>query len=29
VLVWITTVVPVEDGIRAEIAEFRAVVEAA
>ena len=29
VLVWITTVVPAEDGIRAEIAEFRAVVEAA
>jgi Protein kinase domain len=29
VLVWITTVVPVDDGIRAEIAEFRAVVKAA
>lgn len=29
VLVWITTVVPAGDGIRAEIAEFRAVVEAA
>jgi hypothetical protein len=29
VLVWITTVVPVSDGIRAEIAEFRVVVEAA
>jgi len=29
VLVWITTVVPAEDGIRAEIAEFRVVAEAA
>lgn len=29
VLVWITTVVPTDDGIRAEIAEFRVVVEAA
>jgi hypothetical protein len=29
VLVWITTVVPAGDGIRAEIAEFRVVVEAA
>jgi serine/threonine-protein kinase len=29
VLIWITTVVPAGDGIRAEIAEFRAVVEAA
>ncbi len=28
VLVWITTVVPVDDGNRAEIAEFRVVVEA-